>query len=323
MNGGAHVQFNLSEPSGLNPFGLLNLVGPKSEICDAAVILATFLGSLILESKETVISNELQGALESAVLSYAESNQADPSLSDFLKHKPDLPRRALLERFSSGGVFSNVLKARPDSAALNENRYVYFNFERLQNAANEDFSQAVMAAVIATVNLEVLKAGDARRGSKNRVVFFADETPFFIQRNGRFFKLTTANFRKFGHGTVLIAQTTNDFILPKDGGGTDAGILINSPIRLFYQIDDEIEVFRERFGLTREQCDEIQNLERTDRYREVFLQDELGGRVLRVAVTPEEYWGVTSSRSDNEKLYGLMRAVPGLGLEEAIRCLSR
>ena len=183
-----------------------------------------------------------------------------------------------------------MLRDRGDEDLVASNRYVYFNFERLQNAANEDFAQAVMAAVIATVNLEVLKAGDARRGNKNRVVFFADETPFFIQRNGRFFKLTTANFRKFGHGTILIAQTTLDFVLPKEGGGHDLGILVNSPIRCFFQVDDEPEAFRERFGLTSRQLTDIQGLGRSENWREMFLQDELGGRVLRVALTPEEYW---------------------------------
>ncbi len=316
---GQHIQFNLSEPSGLNPFALL---GQTELMEDASVIVAGFLSTLILDGKETLLSKEIQSAVEKAVLAYAEARRQQASLEDFLTFSKDLPRRSLLERFSAGGIFSNVLKDKDNNAGILGSRYVYFNFERLQNAANEDFAQAVMAAVIASVNLEVLRAGDARRGAKNRVVFFADETPFFIQRNGRFFKLTTANFRKFGHGTILIAQTTQDFALPKDGGGVDYGILINSPIRFFYQVDDEVNAFRERFGLTNQQTQEIQNLRRFDSYREVFLQDELGGRVLQVAVTPEEYWRVTSSRADNEKLQALLSAVPGLRLEEAIRCLT-
>jgi hypothetical protein len=319
LNQGRHVQFNLSEPSGLNPFRLIREVGHAE---DAAAVLAAFLGTLILESKETVLSKEIHGLVERAVLAYAEKQDASPSLDGFLSSAPSLPRRALLERFTRGGVFANVLRERPESDGLLSNRYVYFNFERLTHAADEDFAQAVMAAVIASVNLEVIKAGDARRGDRSRVVFFADETPFFIQRNGRFFKLTTANFRKFGHGTVLIAQTTQDFILPKEGGGSDAGILVNSPIRFFYQVDDEPKAFAERFGLSVRQVEEVQHLERGEKFREVFLQDELGGRVLRVGVTPEEYWRVTSSRADNEKLEALRRAVPGLTLKEAIRCLA-
>jgi len=320
LYGGTQVQFNLSEPSGLNPFKLLSQTEHRA---DAALILKGLISTLILEAKESVISKEMQAVIERAVLAYAEEVRANPSLDDFLTRVEVFPRRGLLERFTAGGVFANVLKDRENVGAGLASRYIYFNFERLQNAANEDFAQAVMAAVIASVNLEVLKAGDARRGAKNRVVFFADETPFFIQKNGHFFKLTTANFRKFGHGTVLIAQTTKDFELPKEDGKTDYGILINSPIRFLYQIDDDVEVFRERFGLTQTQVEAIQGLTRTDAYREVFLQDELGGRVLQVAVTPEEYWRVTSSRADNEKLQGLLNAVPGLTLEEAIRCLTR
>ncbi len=317
---GKQVQFNLSEPSGLNPFALLN----QSTLTeDVAVILSGFLSTLILESREIAISKEMQGAVEKTVLCYAESHPTKPSLSDFLGSVRDFPRLALLERFGLHGIFANVLKEQQNGGILNgTDRYVYFNFERLQNAANEDFAQAVMASVIASVNMEVLRAGDARRGAKHKVVFFADETPFFIQRNGRFFKLTTANFRKFGHATILIAQTTQDFVLPKEDGQSDYGILINSPIRFFYQVDDDPEEFARRFNLTPRQLEEIQNLGRSDEYREVFFQDELGGRVLRVAVTREEYWRVTSSRQDNERLHALLNAVPGLKLKEAIRCLA-
>jgi hypothetical protein len=257
--------------------------------------------------------------MEQALLTYSDQAGPSPTLAGFLASNFQIPRKSLLQRFGPQGVFANVLKEQRISPL--DSRYLYFNFERLQNAADEDFAQAAMAAVIASVNLEVLKAGDARRGAKNRVVFFADETPFFIQRNGRFFKLTTANFRKFGHGTVLIAQLTQDFLLPKEEG-VDEGILINSPIRFFFQVDDEQERFKARFGLTDRQIQEITHLGRDDHYREVFLQDEMGGRVLRVSVTLEEYWRVTSSREDNEKLHALMRQVPGLTLKEAIRCLS-
>ena len=320
LAGGRHVQFNLSEPSGLNPFSVLS---QTAFIQDAAVVLSGFLSTLILENRERELSKEMLGAVERIVLSYAGTKPNNPSLTHFLSHaKGDIPRRGLLDRFGPDGVYSNVLKDTPDGAKILDDRYVYFNFERLQNAANEDFAQAVMASVIASVNMEVLRAGDARRGADTKVVFFADETPFFIQRNGRFFKLTTANFRKFGHATILIAQTTKDFELPKEDGTTDYGILINSPIRFLYQVDDAVDGFAERFALTAGQITEIQNLGRSQKYREVFLQDELGGRVLRVAVTPEEYWRVTSSREDNEKLQTLLKTVPGLTLQEAIRCMS-
>ncbi|MEK6706674.1 MAG: hypothetical protein AABZ06_12890 [Bdellovibrionota bacterium] len=320
LTGGRHIEFNLSEPSGLNPF---SLIGKTNFPEDAAIITAGFLSTLILESCESVLSKEMLGEVERAVLSYTEKKPKYPTLSDFLSASSFFPRRHLLERFSAGGVFANVLKERGNSNPFIDGRYVYFNFERLQNAANEDFAQAVMAAVIAAVNMEVLRAGDARRGAKHKVVFFADETPFFIQRNGRFFKLTTANFRKFGHATILIAQTTKDFELPRDDGQVDHGILINSPIRFFYQVDDDPEIFAKRFGFTTKQMAEIENLGRSEQYREVFLQDELGGRVLRVAVTPEEYWKVTSSRADNERLHAVLKAVPGLTLKEAIRCLAK
>src|SRR5690606_1511388 len=101
------VQFNLAEPSGLNPLGLL---GRTDHTEDAAVIVATFLGTLMLESRESVLSKELHGALERSVLAYAESRPGRATLDAFLAFAPDLPRRTLLERFARGGVFANVLR---------------------------------------------------------------------------------------------------------------------------------------------------------------------------------------------------------------------
>jgi hypothetical protein len=39
-------------------------------------------------------------------------------------------------------------------------------------------------------------------------------------------------------------------------------------------------------------------------------------------MTEDEYWRVTSSADDNEKLKKLREAIPNLTLEEGIRCLK-
>lgn len=312
--GGQQLSFNLNEPSGLNPFKVIQGISNREQ---SQLILSGFLETLLLEREERLLPNSIRVGVERVLGAYLDSSPREPSLFDFLKKTTDLPRRDLLSRWVAGGIFCNVFQER-ESHDLENTKYIYFNFQNLQNASDEDFSKGVMAAVIAWVNLRMLQCGT----NSNRMMFFCDETPFFIQKNARFFKLTTANFRKFGHGTCLIAQQTQDFRIPKDGGGLDDGILLNSPIRFLFQLDGDESFHRECLNLTPLQIEEIKNLKRTNSYREVFLQDELGSRVLRVWVTPKEYWEVTSTKEDNEKLFRLRSQVPNLSLEEAIKCLA-
>ena len=58
------------------------------------------------------------------------------------------------------------------------------------------------------------------------------------------------------------------------------------------------------------------------KYREFVLQDDLGTRVCKLALTAEEYLRVSTSTQDNDKISNLMRAVPGLTFGEAIKCLN-
>jgi hypothetical protein len=187
----------------------------------------------------------------------------------------------------------------------------YYNFSQIFQAADPEFAQAGIAAVLAQFNMEMLKF-DGRR-----LVLICDETPFFIKSCFDFFKFSTANVRKYGHAVVLISQLSTDFIV-----GGDTGIIENSPQRFLFSTDGDEHLFQERFNLTTNHMNEIKNLRSiVGVFSEVLLQTNEVARKLKVKVTPEEYWRLTTSRVDKEKILNLLKAVPGLSMREAINCL--
>lgn len=188
----------------------------------------------------------------------------------------------------------------------------YYNLSQVFNAADADFAQAAIAAILAQFNMEVL------RSNGKRIVLICDEVPFFIKNNFEFFKFSTANVRKYGHAVVLISQLSTDLIV-----NGDMGIIENSPQRFLFSVDGDEISFMDRFYLTKDQLNQIKNLRSIQGAEsQVLLQSKNSAQKLRVKVTREEYWRLTTSRVDKDKLITLLGAVPGLSLREAIRCLA-
>jgi hypothetical protein len=306
--GGQEYQLTLTQPSGINPFWILGTGETSEDVCN---VLATFLNVLLLEEGESMLSKDMRGAIEQGVKQYAESNPKNPSLDDFVNYVKDFPRINLLKRWTGTGIYKNAFKGNADSKTHFKQRLRYYNFSQIFQANDPDFGQGGLAAVMAQFNLELMK-------SKGKLVFIADETPFFIERCFSFFKFSTANVRKFGGSFVTIAQKSSDVIV-----GGDVGILENSASKFLYSIDGEKEAFAARMKLDLPTLAKIENLKTVKgQYSDVLFVDQFGSRSLRVQMTEEEYWRVSSSADDNEKLLRLREAIPNLTLEQGIRCLK-
>ena len=322
---GIQFEINMSEPSGINPFSVLRELPGSPDVIET---LSKLLCSLILETGERFIPKMMEAEIEKILLRYSATHPEHPSLANFSEYaNSDFPRKALLDRWGHG-IYHNVLKAREQPIDWENGRYFYFNFDQIKDASSGDYAKGIIGSVIALVNMEMLRAGDAMKAeTKRRLILFVDEAPFFVQQHAKFFKLTTANFRKYGHGTVLIAQSLNSFEFIGENGLIDRGIISNSPIRFLFEIEGDDEEFMSRYDITKPQLDRMKRLYRGRGYRECLFQSPgtqkaLEGKVLRIFTDPKEYWEVTSDDKDNERLFGLMRNVPGLTLEEAIQCLS-
>lgn len=309
---GEEFQLSLDRPSGINPFEVLNISSASDN--DKLGILSKFLSSLIQEQGEVVLSKSLRAEIENAVREYIDSEPLVPSLNEFFDFSLSFPRRDLLRRWVRGGVYESAfaLSGLPSSPLKPFGRLRYYNFSQIFQAADPEFAQAGVAAVLAQFNMEMLKP-DGRR-----LVLICDETPFFIKSCFDFFKFSTANVRKYGHAVVLVSQLSTDFIV-----GGDSGIIENSPQRFLFSTDGDEKQFQERFSLTTNQLSEIKNLRSiVGAFSEVVLQTGEAARKLKVKVTPEEYWRLTTSRVDKEKILNILKAVPGLSLREAVACLA-
>ncbi len=104
----------------------------------------------------------------------------------------------------------------------------------------------------------------------------------------------------------------------------NTSILDNSPSKFIFTVDGNPDAFKKRTGFSEEEVLQIKNLKRVQgEFSEVFYKDQIGGRVFRIILSPEEYWSYTSKREDKDKIQKLMEFIPNLTLREAITCLSR
>ena len=308
--GGAERTLSLNEPTGINPFNVITELGPTKE---AVQILAAFMEVLILEEGETKLSKTMKSDFERAILSYAEMNILAPSLGDFYLKMKNLPRKELFQRWVGSGVYGNaflpITNSQPDNLKL-----TYFNFSKISQALDPDYAQGGLAAVMAQFNLEMLRKNE----NKKKIVFIADETPFFIKKCFSFFNLSIANVRKEGHGFITVAQKSAHVVINED-----TGILDNSPNRIYFSADGDDESFIARNQLSLNDVSQIKNLKRKQgEFSECYMKDNLGERVLKIKLDQDEYWSYTSKDEDKKKFNEIKAACPSLKLEEIIRCLS-
>jgi len=329
MLGGVEKTLLLNEPTGINPFDVIKELGPTKE---AIQIMAGFLEVLILEEGETKLSKTMKSDLEKAIQRYADMGNQDLSLQNFYDQTEDLPRRGLLSRWVGNGVYGNAFATgeecrRPEAQRLNQlsspqaqgllglsSRLLYYNFSKISQALDPDYAQGGLAAVMAQFNLEMLKTSVHRK----KLVFIADETPFFIKKCFSFFNLSIANVRKEGHGFITVAQKSSHVVI--DG---DTGILDNSPNKIYFSLDGDEDSFISRNQLTTDSVERIKSLRRQQgEFSEALFKDCHGERVLKIRLSPEEYWSYTSKDEDKRRFQELRRACPNLQLEEIVRCLS-
>lgn len=310
--GGIEKTLNLNEPTGINPFNVLKELGPTKE---AVQILAAFMEVLILEEGETKLSKTMKSDLERAILTYAESNAQDLSLNHFYeKMATVLPRKELFQRWVGNGVYGNAFAPTLNGMIELNKALTYFNFSKISQALDPDYAQGGLAAVMAQFNLEMLKKAE----HKKKIVFIADETPFFIKKCFSFFNLSIANVRKEGHGFITVAQKSAHVVI--DG---DTGILDNSPNRIYFSADGDDDSFTARNQLNLSSIEKIKSLRRQQgEFSECLLKDIHGERVLKIRLNGQEYWQYTSKDEDRRKFTELKAACPSLSLKEIVQCLS-
>ena len=312
--GGEEVNFSISEPSGQNPFEVVSEFGPAEDAC---CILANFICVLSKESNEYGLTKAMKGDIEKAVLAYATSAPKAPCIDDFLSKQDNVPRAALLARWGSQGIYRNVMKSGGKRAK--SNRYRLFKFKNLEEARDLDFTQGGLGIVFAQISVDMLRAG--KQGI--RLHLYCDEANVVIERHGEFFMYFGANVRKAGHSMSLATQHSANLVVRTADGRLSDDLFGTTPTHWLFSVSGDEEQYKTRHRLNDVQLAQVKAL-RTEKgkYAEVFLRDKFGGRVVRIILSPDEYWRSTSDPQDRERLVALTKAVPGLTMEAASRCLA-
>lgn len=305
--GGIEHRITMASPSGMNPFFFLKKMKADENMRS---ILINFISVLVLEETETSLPKAVRIELDHFLQNYIQTMPPNPSLDGFHKMSSMFSRTKLLSRWCGSGVFA---KAFASSTCEETNAPLrYYNFAEIFQAADPDYAQAGMAAVLAQFNFEMQSNKD------KRIVLICDETPFFIQKCFEFFKFSTANVRKFGASIILVVQMSKDLIVKGD-----SGVIENSYHRILMSLDGDQSEFRDRFRLSDEKMDTIKRLKTSPgEFSEFLYQAGDESFVGRLRLTANEYLQVTTSPADREKIQNLRNAVPGLTLKEVITCLA-
>lgn len=319
MLGGAEYNISLDKPSGINPFFILNNLQEIN--LDYIALISTFLKSLISDKSELAIPKEIVADIEFAVTKYAEMKPSKASIDDFLEKIEDIPRKKLLERWSSKGNFRNAFKTSSETAGFFSNRLKYFDMKNVLQAQDKDFGTGALAAVMAQFNIEMMKINEynKKNGTSKKLVFMADETPVFIKDNFELFAFTAKNVRKFGGSLIPIVQKSTDLVV-----NGDTSIIDNCASKVLFSIDGEKSQYAKLMNLdenSREMKVISSLVKQQNKSKFMFLNSQ-GARLLNVYATRTEFWSATSTDTDKAKIQQLMNNVQGLTLEEAIRCLS-
>jgi type IV secretory pathway VirB4 component len=314
--GGTHYSLDLNEPSGLNP---LEVLARTSHDLEIAGIVADFIEVLIAKSHLGSLTDEERATLDRVVIAYSESRPSMPSLDDFLQFSQrQIPNQMLLERWTSGGMFANIFKPRENST---NSRYRYFDFKSVNNATNPSLVRGSIAAVMAQYNSEVAISG--RNGP--RIFLFCDETTEFLNLCSPFFITTAKNSRKFGHATILINQESSSFQVRDRKGDLTNSLFENTDHHFLFSTPgdpDDAEKFKARHKLDGAEFQRAKTLSyQKGKFSEVFYKTRIGGQVLRIQLSKEEYWLLTSDKNDYDKIDRLKEV--GFSEEEAILCLSQ
>jgi len=315
---GTRFVLDLNTPSGLNPLDVLAKTPFDLEIAD---IVSDFIEVLISKDigHKFGISDEERADLDRVVIQYSESRPENPTLDDFLSFsKSKIPNQSLLERWTTGGMYQNIFKSIEGSS---NDRYRYYDFVSVNNSTNASLVRGSIAAVMAQYNSEVAISG--RNGP--RIFLFCDETTEFLNQCSPFFISTAKNSRKFGHATILINQESASFQVRDRKGILTNSLFENTDHHFLFSYPsdaEDIEKFKSRHKLSSFEYSNITKLKyQKGKYSEVFYKTRFGGQTLKIQLSADEYWLLTSDKSDYDKLAKLIEV--GFTKREAMQCLNQ
>lgn len=285
--GGNTHKISTSSCTAISPFNFLRF----NKNMDVIEILSDFLEKLLLEDFEVSLKRAEQAILEECLLEYAQSNPSNPSIDDFVKKIKNIPRSDTLKRWVKGGVYGNIFS--PYDILETDTQIQYFDFTNIVTAQKGGVSSAIMSAIMAHFNYTLLS-----KGTDERLVFIADETPFFVRSCFTSFSLLMKNVRKLNGSLFLIAQNLSDLIV--DG---DSSLISQTECRVYFSKDEDEERFDKLSGLSPYGNEALKSLGTFNgKYAQFVIKTNDSERVGKLRLSKHEYFGSTTLATDRSKI---------------------
>ena len=293
---GETIDVSLDKPCGINPLELLK----DESSFDVLELVTSFLEQLILEREESFLPIKEKTKLENIILAYSKSKPKNPSIDDFLKFSPTFPRKELLERWSSSGLYRAVFsqkKIKEENPKLK-----YYNFKNFSSAQNPALIRGIVSAVMSDFLKTVLKA---RTGE--RFLFISDEVPFLLKHCFEVYASLAKNLRKMGGGLFLIAQSTND--LTKDG--KDLSLIEQASHKVLFSLEGKKEEFKKILSLNSSDIEKLKSLRTVKgEFSQFLIKSENVSKTGLLILSEDEYYKSTTFDEDLKKINEVKKCLP-------------
>lgn len=303
--GGRTHKINTKNKTSMSPFQFLN-TNRSPEMIE---ILSDFLEKMLLEDGEKSLSRAEQSKLEKALDNYISLNPKTPSLKDFAQKVSDIPRIENLYRYIDG-IYSQIFSYNPSTE---DPRLEYFDFTNIVTAQKGGVGPAIMSAIMAHFNYKLMT-----KETDEKLIFIADETPFFVESCFSSFNLLMKNVRKLHGSVLLVAQNLSDLVV--DGETS----LINQPVfRVFFTADDNGKNFSTHSKLSEKSLEKLQSLSyQKGKYSQFLISDKFGERVGNLYLSSEEYYRATTESLDRAEIENLKKTLNLKSDNQALEILA-
>lgn len=285
--GGKNHLISSSEPCGISPFDFLR----ENRSKEVLELLSDFLEKLVLDNGEFQLLKEESSQINECLIEYLEDLPQHPSLDDFInKYEKKLPRINSFKNWTSRGLYGSIFFPHQD---IGSDKLHYFNFKDIQTASNNGVGVAVMSAIMAHFNFILLNKKD-----HEKLIFIADETPFFVKNCFASFSLLVKNVRKLHGSLTLVSQNLSDLVV-----NGDASLVTQTEFKVLFSKDKGFDKFDSILELSESGSEKLDSF-KTDKgkFSQFLLKDQIGERSCQLILTPEEYLRSTTHSDDKSKL---------------------
>ena len=309
---GKVINFDLNSAPNDNPFKILNL--DRSE--DSFSLVVNFIETLVLEPSEIRLPLSEKAILEEELTNYIENTDIKSlNMHDFIDSVEKFNRKNVLKRWGKRGVYKKIFSLERSQALESafKERLVYFCFNDIHSASNQELSKVIMNMVMLNFHYRL-----KTKKLNEFIKFINDEVKFFLDIFHNQLDLLSSNLRKLNGGILLIAQDPSSLII-----NGNPFLLSHTDYKFIFKLDDINDEERQALGISREVKNKIMNLKSIKgQYSNFMLVDNIGSREGFLRLSPYEYYRASTFAKDNE-IFEKVKKEFSLTSEEAIEILAR